>query len=31
MLDRIAVAPLAKLRRVGEHPITPAKPKGLAA
>jgi hypothetical protein len=30
-LDRIVVAPLAKLRRVGGRPVTPAKPKGLAA
>jgi hypothetical protein len=31
VLDRIVVVPLAKLRRVDEHPITPAKPKVIAA
>ena len=30
-LDRIVVAPLAKLRRVGGHPITKGKPKDVAA
>ena len=30
-LDRIVVAPLAKLRRVGGRPITAAKPKDVAA
>jgi len=31
VLDRIVVAPLAKLRRVGGRPITAAKPKDVAA
>jgi hypothetical protein len=31
VLDRIVVAPLAKLRRVGGRPITPAKSKDVAA
>jgi hypothetical protein len=31
VLDRIVVAPLGKLRRVGGHPITPAKSKDVAA
>jgi hypothetical protein len=30
-LDRIVVVPLAKLRRVDERPVTPAKPKVIAA